>query len=65
MFEETIQLRVRYHDCDAMGIVYHGHYAKFFEIGRTEAMRKHGFAYKLIRGKRLRYACGRNATSNI
>lgn len=48
MFEETIQLRVRYHDCDSMGIVYHGHYAKFFEIGRTEAMRKHGFSYKLF-----------------
>jgi acyl-CoA thioester hydrolase len=51
MFEETIQLRVRYHDCDAMGIVYHGHYAKFFEIGRTEAMRKHGFAYTLLEEK--------------
>ena len=48
MFEETIQLRVRYHDCDPLGIVYHGHYAKFFEIGRTEAMRKHGFSYKQL-----------------
>jgi acyl-CoA thioester hydrolase len=48
MFEETIQLRVRYHDCDPLGIVYHGHYAKFFEIGRTEAMRKHDFSYKQL-----------------
>lgn len=48
MFEETIQLRVRYHDCDSLGIVYHGHYAKFFEIGRTEAMRKHDFSYKKL-----------------
>jgi len=48
MFEETIQLRVRYHDCDPMGIVYHGHYAKLFEIGRTEAMRKHGFSYTIL-----------------
>lgn len=48
MFEETIQLRVRYHDCDPLGIVYHGHYAKFFETGRTEAMRKHGFSYKQL-----------------
>lgn len=48
MFEETIQLRVRYHDCDPMGIVYHGHYAKLFEIGRTEAMRKHGFSYQIL-----------------
>lgn len=48
MFEETIQLRVRYHDCDPMGIVYHGHYAKLFEIGRAEAFRKHGFSYPKI-----------------
>ena len=48
MFEETIQLRVRYHDCDPLGIVYHGHYVKFFEIGRTEAMRKHDFSYKKL-----------------
>lgn len=48
MFEETIQLRVRYHDCDPLGIVYHGHYAKFFEIGRTEAFRKHNISYKKL-----------------
>jgi acyl-CoA thioester hydrolase len=28
--------------------VYHGHYAKFFETGRTEAMRKHDFSYKKL-----------------
>jgi acyl-CoA thioester hydrolase len=29
-----------------MGIVYHGHYAQFYEIGRAEAIRQLGYTYK-------------------
>ena len=31
-----------------MGVVYHGHYAQFYEIGRTEAIRQIGYTYKDI-----------------
>ncbi len=31
-----------------MGVVYHGHYAQFYEIGRTEAIRSLGYTYKEI-----------------
>lgn len=31
-----------------MGVVYHGHYAQFYEIGRTEALRSLGITYKSI-----------------
>jgi acyl-CoA thioester hydrolase len=31
-----------------MGVVYHGHYAQFYEIGRTEAIRELGYTYKDI-----------------
>jgi acyl-CoA thioester hydrolase len=31
-----------------MGVVYHGHYAQFFEIARTESIRNLGFSYKAI-----------------
>lgn len=31
-----------------MGVVYHGNYAQFYEIGRTEALRQIGFTYKSI-----------------
>lgn len=31
-----------------MGVVYHGHYAQFYEIGRTEAIRSLGYTYKDI-----------------
>ena len=31
-----------------MGLVYHGNYAQFYEIGRTEALRSVGITYKDI-----------------
>jgi acyl-CoA thioester hydrolase len=31
-----------------MGVVYHGHYAQFYEIGRGEALRQIGYSYKDI-----------------
>lgn len=31
-----------------MGVVYHGHYAEFYEIGRTEALRSLGITYKEV-----------------
>jgi acyl-CoA thioester hydrolase len=36
---------VRYADTDAMGVVYHGNFLAFFEIGRVEAMRQIGERY--------------------
>ena len=40
--------RVRYRECDPMGIVYHTHYIDYFEVARTEALRSHGLSYKSI-----------------
>lgn len=40
------QLRVRYAETDQMGVVYHSNYIIYFEIGRTEAMRQIGIAYR-------------------
>lgn len=37
-----IQLEIPFHDVDVMGIVWHGHYLKYFEIARTALMRKAG-----------------------
>jgi acyl-CoA thioester hydrolase len=31
-----------------MGVVYHGHYAQFYEIGRGESIRVLGYTYKDI-----------------
>ncbi len=37
--------RVRYRECDPMGVVYHGHYLDWFEAARTEALRSAGLPY--------------------
>jgi acyl-CoA thioester hydrolase len=44
--KNTYQIRVRYADTDQMGVVYNGNYFKYFEIARTELMRKTGMPYK-------------------
>jgi acyl-CoA thioester hydrolase len=39
------KVRVIYADTDAMGIVYHTNYIKWFEVGRNELMRQLGVTY--------------------
>jgi acyl-CoA thioester hydrolase len=39
-------LQVRYAETDQMGVVYYANYMVWFEIGRTDFCRKHGFAYR-------------------
>ena len=46
MFSCDTNVRIRYGETDQMGYVYYGRYAEFFEIGRTELIRKLGFAYR-------------------
>lgn len=38
--------RVRYAETDQMGVVYHGNYAVYFEMGRVEWLRNLGVSYK-------------------
>ncbi len=37
MFTSKTTVRVRYSETDKMGVVYHGNYAQYLEIGRTDA----------------------------
>ena len=41
-------VRVRYAETDQMGVVYHGNYFVWYEVGRVELMRALGFEYKLM-----------------
>jgi len=43
--KKAVELRVTYADTDAMGVVYHTNYIKWFEVGRTEYMRDLGVVY--------------------
>ena len=46
MYESITKIRVRYAETDQMNVVYHGNYAKYFEVGRAESIRQLGFTYK-------------------
>ena len=46
MISDKIEFRVRYGETDQMSYVYHGNYAAYFEMGRTEWLRKLGVSYK-------------------
>ena len=41
-----LNVRVRYAETDQMGVVYHGNYAQYFEMGRVEWLRNLGVSYK-------------------
>lgn len=41
-------VRVRYAETDQMGVVYHGNYAQYFEMGRVEWLRNLGLSYSYM-----------------
>ena len=43
---DELRIRVRYGETDQMGVVHHGNYALYLEMGRTEWLRKMGLSYK-------------------
>jgi acyl-CoA thioester hydrolase len=47
MISET-NIRVRYSETDAMGVVYYGNYFVWFEVGRTEWLRQIGATYRQL-----------------
>ncbi len=48
MYQSQTSVRIHYALTDQMGFVYYGHYAQFYEIGRTEALRQLGITYKEV-----------------
>lgn len=48
-------VRVRYEETDAMGVVHHANYLRYFEVGRVELLRSLGVGYRDMeaRGHRL------------
>jgi acyl-CoA thioester hydrolase len=44
--EHEIEVRVRYFETDAMGLVHHANYFVYFEMGRTEMLRSSGGSYR-------------------
>lgn len=45
MIVAETELLVPFHDVDAMGVVWHGHYLKYFEVARCELLNMFDFGY--------------------
>lgn len=45
MHVNDAKIRVRYQETDQMGVVYHGNYYTWFEVGRVEFFRSIGYTY--------------------
>jgi len=41
----AINVEVPFHDVDAMNVVWHGHYAKYFELARCALLRRFDYDY--------------------
>jgi acyl-CoA thioester hydrolase len=44
--QSTSHVRVRYAETDKMGVVYYANYLVWFEVGRTDLLRRSGWTYR-------------------
>jgi acyl-CoA thioester hydrolase len=54
MLESRTQITVRYAETDMMGIVYHGNYLPWFEVGRTTLLKECGLPYRELEAQGYR-----------
>lgn len=45
-YSNEIRLVVPFHDVDMAGMVWHGHYVKYFEIARSRLLDKYNYSHK-------------------
>ena len=48
MIKSQTSIRVRFAETDMMGIVYHGSYLPWLEVGRTRLIEEFGFNYRKL-----------------
>jgi acyl-CoA thioester hydrolase len=53
--ESTSTLRVRYAETDQMGVAWHGGFFAWFEVGRTDLLRRRGCTYRDLEEQGLRF----------
>src|SRR3954471_2913652 len=56
MIVSRSQVTVRYAETDMMGVVYHGNYMPWFEIGRTTLLKEMGLPYRQLEEEGYRLA---------
>ncbi len=45
-FTVDVELNIPFHDVDAMGVVWHGNYFRYFEIAREALLAKFNYGYR-------------------
>ncbi len=50
-----VEIRVRYAEADAMGYLHHAQYFVYFELGRTELLRRNGVRYRDMEARGVFY----------
>ena len=48
MYKNDAVVRPRYAETDQMGVIYHGNYYMWFEVGRSDFFRSLGYTYKRL-----------------
>ncbi len=48
MIQSRASITVRYAETDMMGVVYHGSYLPWFEVGRTTLLKELGLSYRQL-----------------
>jgi len=54
MIESRTEVTVRYAETDMMGVVYHGNYLPWFEVGRTTLLKEMGLSYRQLEAEGFR-----------
>jgi acyl-CoA thioester hydrolase len=49
MIKAEIAVTIPFHDVDALEIVWHGHYVRYLEVARCEALKKINYGYQEMR----------------
>ena len=57
--EISLDVRVRYVECDPMGVVHHSVYPVWLEMARTELLRRQGFAYRELEARGVYFVVAR------
>jgi acyl-CoA thioester hydrolase len=48
-FQIEVPITIPFHDVDMIGVVWHGHYAKYFEVARCALLERLGYGYDAMR----------------
>lgn len=49
--QSQVHIRVRYAECDAMGLLHHARYLEYLEVSRTDLLRASGITYRELEAR--------------